>query len=276
MPLDTIDAINMALDRLERSRPSAPAVSCPANPLSGVRVLVTGANRGLGLGFVRHLLEQGAIVVAACRTPDKADALNELLAGCDKSFSVKLDIADPDSVQSAAVEVSTRLGALDVLINNAGISSSNHPNDPILTAEAGDVSNVFSTNVLGTIAVTNGMLAMLRNGSLKKVINLSSQLASIEHCFGIQGRFGGVCSYRISRAASNMAMRTFAGELREEGFVFVSMSPGHVDTDMGSAGGRKPPLTVDQSVGGMLEVIATLGEEDNGSFKQYDGQTLPW
>ena len=101
-------------------------------------------------------------------------------------------------------------------------------------------------------------------------------LLKFESCFGIQGRYGGVASYRISRAANNMSMRTFAGELREQGFIFISMSPGHVASDMGSAGGRQAPLTVDQSVSGMLDVIAGLTKEDNGTFRQYDGATLPW
>merc|ERR1711934_1222734 len=107
-------------------------------------------------------------------------------------------------------------------------------------------------------------------------MNLSSQLASIEDCFGAQGRFGGVASYRMSRAASNMAMRCFAGELQDQGYIFVSMSPGHVNTDMGAAGGRKAPLEVHESVKGMLDILAHLRRADNGRFLQYDGTELAW
>ena len=71
-------------------------------------------------------------------------------------------------------------------------------------------------------------------------------------------------------------MRTFAGELSTQGFTLVAMSPGHVATDMGSAGGRKAPLMVGESVQGMLEVLAGTTTEDNGRFLQHDGAELPW
>merc|ERR550514_815733 len=131
--------------------------------------------------------------------------------------------------------------------------------------------------------MTQAFLPLLRaapqaDGELQRtIVNMSSQLASIQNCFGCQGRVGGVASYRMSRAANNMAMRTFAGELADEGFLVVSMSPGHVATDMGSAGGRKAPLTPDESVSQMLQVLAKARpEKDNGYFLQYDGQILDW
>merc|ERR550514_1016429 len=124
--------------------------------------------------------------------------------------------------------------------------------------------------------VTQACLPFLEAGEIRTIVNMSSQLASIESCFGVQGRYGGVCSYRMSRAANNMMMRCFGGELRDEGYVFVAMSPGHVATDMGSAGGRKAPLTVEQSVAGILSVVGKLGLKDNGRYLQFDGTELPW
>jgi len=276
--LDAIDQINQDLDRLEQSRPAATDAQevDVSQQYAGKIVLVTGANRGLGLGLVEHFLKRGATVVGGCRTPDKADALKSLLQMNEDSFMVQLDLGSAESAIAAAAQVEARLGVIDILLNNAGITSPNHPNDPILEASPEVITNVFQTNVIGTLSVTNAFLSLLSKSETKTVITMSSQLASIECCFGIQGRYGGVASYRIARAASNMAMRTFAGELRDQGFTFVSMSPGHVATDMGSAGGRKPPLTVDQSVNGMLNVIANLTPEDNGTFRQYDGATLPW
>ena len=87
---------------------------------------------------------------------------------------------------------------------------------------------------------------------------------------------GGVASYRISRAANNMAMRCFAGELSEEGFTVIAISPGHVNTDMGSQGGRTPPLQVGESTAGMIRVLSAATTADNGKFLQYDGKELVW
>ena len=219
-------------------------------------------------------------MIATCRSPDEAPELAvAVAAGAVGSCVLPCDVTDSASVASLAASIKESLKdgeAVDFLINNAGISSPNHPNDPILGASVEDISSVFQTNVIGTVLVTQSMLPLMEGG-LKMVMNLSSQLGSIEKTWGIQGRYGGVASYRISRAANNMAMRTFAGELKEEGFTFVAMSPGHVATDMGSAGGRSAPLTVDQSVRGMADVMAkTTAEEHNGQFLQFDGATLPW
>merc|ERR1712167_454162 len=110
--------------------------------------------------------------------------------------------------------------------------------------------------------MTQAFLPLLRasdgaNGTLcKTVVNMSSMPASIANCFGCQGRMGGVASYRISKAAGNMVTRAFAAELASEGFLVIGISPGHVATDMGTAGGRQAPLTIDESVSGMLRVIA--------------------
>ena len=142
------------------------------------------------------------------------------------------------------------------------------------------MKSVFETNVVGTVMVTQAFLPLLRAspGGKPVVCNLSSQLGSIENALTAQGRAGGVASYRVSRAANNMAMRCFAGELGPEGFTFISMSPGWVQTDMGNAGGRAPPLTVDQSIAGMLNVLEglDLAGTDNGKFYQHDGVVLPW
>merc|ERR1719468_379830 len=103
--------------------------------------------------------------------------------------------------------------------------------------------------------------------------------ASIERCLtvpGAHGGFGGVASYRISKAALNMAMRCFAGELCDKGFIFASVNPGHVATDMGSTKGRKPPLTVEQSVSGILQTVSHLAPNDNGKFLAYDGTDMPF
>jgi NAD(P)-dependent dehydrogenase (short-subunit alcohol dehydrogenase family)/mannose-6-phosphate isomerase-like protein (cupin superfamily) len=241
---------------------------------SGKTVLVTGANRGLGLGFATALTVAGARVVACCRDPSKAEQLNALEP---KPVMVPLDIASEESVNALpGLLKAAGIETIELLINNAGISSPNHPQDPILESDMAVMRNVFDVNVIGTIMVSKACLPFLAAGKERMVMNLSSQLASLDKCWGIQGRYGGVSSYRVSRAASNMALRCFGGELRDEGYIFISMSPGHVATDMGSAGGRIAPLTVEQSIDGMLNVLSHSTSDDNGKFLQYDGAELPW
>jgi len=227
-------------------------------------VLITGANRGLGLGFAKSLTGAGAKVVACCRDPSKAEDLAQLNP---RPLLVSLDLSDESSIQDLSQKLKD-LGiySLDYLINNAGVTSPNHPHDPILNATPDVIKDVFNVNVIGTILVTQACLPLLRQEATRCIINLSSQLASLDKCWGIQGRYGGVCSYRMSRAANNMAMRCFGGELRDEGFVCISMSPGHVATDMGSAGGRLAALTVEQSISSMLDVISKLTQDDNGKY----------
>jgi NAD(P)-dependent dehydrogenase (short-subunit alcohol dehydrogenase family) len=241
---------------------------------AGKTVLVTGANRGLGLGFAAHFMAAGANVVAACRDPAKAVELHKL---SPKPTILPLDIASEQSMEAfPKLLEDAGISSLDYLINNAGISSPNHPYDPILETTPTAMRDVFNVNVVGTVYLTQKILPFLEKGTKRTVVNLSSQLASIANCWAVQGRQGGVACYRMSRAAANMVTRCFGGELMAKGYIFVGMSPGHVATDMGSAGGRTAPLTVDESVSGMLSVIAGLRIGDNGKFLQYNGEDLPW
>ena len=133
--------------------------------------------------------------------------------------------------------------------------------------------------MLGNIRMTNKCLPLMAKSSKKVVVNLSSDLGSIHGTFTAQStkvKPGGVCAYRISKAAGNMASRVFAAELKSEGAIVIAMSPGWVETDMGSSGGRSPPLKSHQSIGGMLNVINGLTLEDTGKFYKYDGSELPW
>eukprot|EP00929_Paragymnodinium_shiwhaense_P114359 TRINITY_DN82723_c0_g1_i1.p1 TRINITY_DN82723_c0_g1~~TRINITY_DN82723_c0_g1_i1.p1 ORF type:complete len:270 (+),score=29.50 TRINITY_DN82723_c0_g1_i1:202-1011(+) len=253
---------------------------------SGKTVLITGCSRGLGLGLAKVFGACGALVIATCRNPDGAAELKNV-AACDayggRIHVLECDLASEDSIERTGKAVEEMISAglldgIDVLINNAGISTPNHPIDPILAVSAADMNSVMQTNVIGTTLVTQRMLPLMRckDCGAKMVVNISSQLASIQGCWGVQGHKGGVSSYRISRAAANMATRCFAAELSDEGFTVLAMSPGHVATDMGSSGGRTAPLSIETSCRGILETVTKTSEDDSGRFLQYDGQELPW
>lgn len=267
----------------KRTTEFATGLAVPSS-LRGKTVLVSGSSRGLGLGFVEQLLGAGAHVVATCRCPAKAEQLAALKerAGPQQLLILPLDTTDAASVDALPGELRKHgIESLSTLINNAGVTTANHPIDPILKSSAADMHAVFDTNVVGTVRLTQACLPLLRAAQCKTrtIANVSSQLASLEGCAGphaVQGRAGGVACYRISKAAGNMVVRCFAGELAAEDFVCVAISPGHVATDMGSAGGRDAPLTVETSVRGMLAVIEKLEGKDNGRFLQHDGAELPW
>lgn len=242
-------------------------------PFAGCTVLVTGSSRGLGLEFSKQLNDQGATVIATCRSPERATELNKLGVRVEA-----LDTTCKKSIEELVSKLANEDAVVDILINNAGIASKNHPVDPILEADEEDILKVFHTNVLGNIRMTNAMLPLMQTSQKKVVVNLSSDLGSIQNTFTAQSakvKPGGVCSYRISKAAGNMASRVFAAELGDQAIV-IALSPGWVQTDMGSSGSRVAPLTPNQSITGMLEVISKLSPEDTGKFYSYNGSELPF
>ena len=176
---------------------------------------------------------------------------------------LQLDVADAASVERLAAGLKKR--PIDLLINNAGMANRD------ATFEALDfdsVERVLAVNTIGPMRVTKALLPNLRLGSTKQIVSITSDLGSIEN--NKRGSFWG---YRESKAALNMFSRTLAAELGDEGFICVVMSPGWVRTDMG---GSEAPLSPAESITGMRAVIDGLEPEDNGSFRKYDGSTVPW
>ncbi|MFE8595675.1 SDR family oxidoreductase [Archangium violaceum] len=230
-----------------------------------MRYAITGASRGLGLEFVRQLLNRGDTIEAGVRSPSEARQLQELVRGAEGRLRLHaLDISDSKSVDAFAATVGQG-EALDVLINNAGV----YGKDGALTElDYESMASTFAVNTLGPLRLTAALLPALRRGSARRIIHITSQMGSI----GDNG-MGGSYGYRISKAAMNMAMRNMHVDLHGEGFVTISMHPGWVQTDMG---GPNAPLLPEASVRGMINVIDRLKAEDGGRFFSYEGQELPW
>jgi NAD(P)-dependent dehydrogenase (short-subunit alcohol dehydrogenase family) len=238
------------------------------------RVVVTGANRGLGLEMTRQLLAAGHEVVATAREPKPADELRKIVS-CSggRGSVVRLDVADPDTVGAAALHVGERFEAVDLLINNAGIWSA--PGLPerasagaLADLRAEPVLEVLRVNAVGPILVTQALAPLLAAAPASVVVNLSSGLGSIA---GATGR--GNVAYGMSKAALNMLTRHLAAELAGQGTVVVAMSPGWVATDMG---GPQAALRPDESVRGLLNVVDALTPAQSGAFLDHTGATLPW
>ncbi len=229
--------------------------------------LVTGANRGLGLEFVRQLLADGVRVVATCRQPGKATALNTLAAEHPGHLKVlPLDVGDARSRDELVREWPLAAGEdarIGLLVNNAGVL---HSGERFGTLTADTLDDSLRTNVTGPLLLTQALAPLLRDGA--RVANLSSQLGSITNT----GRFG-TPSYAISKAALNMATVQLAHALRERGIVVVALHPGWVRTDMGGAQASEAP---EESVTGLRTVIDGLGPDDSGRFLDWTGAALPW
>ena len=240
------------------------------------RVVVTGANRGLGLEFTRQLAAAGDEVVATARHPKTADDLHKLASTSDGRVTVvRLDVGDPAEIEAAALHVGERFDAVDVLINNAGIWTAPDVPDRASSGSLADlrpdaVTEVLRINAVAPLAVTQALAPRLAAAERAVVLNLSSWLGSLEGA-ARQGRSN--IAYGMSKAALNMLTRRLAVELADQGTIVVSMSPGWVATDMG---GPSAPLEPPESVKGMLNVLDALTPAQSGSFLDHAGVVMPW
>ena len=224
-------------------------------------VLITGANRGLGLEFTRQYAADGWRVFAACRDPAGA---RDLAAVEGDVFAETLDVDDGPQVAALANKLSGQ--PIDVLINNAGIYG---PKD--VTRDTVDYDawgQVFRTNTMSPLAVSAAFAANVAQGGQKKIITLSSIMGSIA-----ENDSSGAFIYRSSKAAVNAVMKSLAGDLKSEGITVAVLHPGWVRTDMG---GPDAAIEAPESVTGMRAVIAGLKESDSGRFLNYDGTEIPW
>lgn len=229
-----------------------------------MKYLVTGANRGLGLEFTRQLAARGDQVIATCRNPEQADALQELAKSGDQIEAVlQLDITDAQSVDAFTKALTAE--TLDVLINNAGRLSRGGSPDAF---NFDDIRDDFEVNAIGTLRVVEAAMDALRRGEGKKIVNLSSKMGSIGDNGG-----GGSYAYRMSKAALNIATRSLAIDLKPEGFIAFVMHPGWVQTDMG---GESALITPETSVSNLLERIDEADAGDSGEFLEWDGGNIPW
>lgn len=247
----TLLAIATVLPMAAASEDSAPA----EEPRT---VLITGANRGLGLEFAKQYAADGWRVVGTARDPEDAAELEATGARV-----VQLDVADGDSIARMAEELKDT--AVDLLINNAGIMSRDTEPDDL---DLDRIALVLDVNTLGPMRVTEALMPNLRAGRGRTIVGITSGLGSIAN-----NTSGGFYGYRESKAALNMYTRSLAANLDDEAFTCIVMSPGWVQTDMG---GPDAILTPEQSIAGMRRVIAGLTPADSGGFFNWDGEQLLW
>jgi NAD(P)-dependent dehydrogenase (short-subunit alcohol dehydrogenase family) len=233
-------------------------------------ILVTGANRGIGLALTRRLLELGQRVFAGVRQPAKASALRELPSEALARLTVlSLDVNSDESVRSAAREVAGVTPQLDVLVNMAGISP--FPHDARLdTVDLATCNQAFQTNVLGPLRTAQAFLPLLRAAATPekpaRLVNVSSGVASMK------GKDNGIFyAYGVSKTALNMLSLTEAFDLRESNVCVVALDPGWVKTDLG---GPNAHLAPEESARACADLILGLTLSSSGKFLHYSGAEI--
>ena len=222
------------------------------------RILITGANRGIGRALAARLSGLGHEVIAASRRAVEPRPEEPNLRHVD------LDVTDQRSIAAAAAALADE--PLDIVVNNAGIFGPRG-------AGLGRIDDavwheVFATNVIGAYRVSEAFLPQLRRGREKKLITISSRMGSMG-----ANTTGGEYIYRSSKAAVNAVMRSLAVDLAAEGITVAVLHPGWVRTDMGGAGAT---LDVETSAAGLAQVILGLQPADSGGFFNYDGAPVVW
>ena len=227
-------------------------------------VLITGANRGLGLGFVKSFLAKNVNVICTTRNIPGSKELLECKKKNPKNLEIlELDLLGENSENTLSDLLSDK--PIDIFINNAGVGISNQ--------RFGVVSSqpwveVLKVNLIAPLTVTQSIIENIKKGSDKKIYILSSQLGSIQ-----DNKSGGMYIYRSSKTALNQVVKSLSVDLKPMGITVISLHPGWVKTDMG---GPNAPVSIDESIKGMMKVIDTTDIRNTGTFLNFDGQGLPW
>ncbi|MEU1728194.1 SDR family oxidoreductase [Actinomadura sp. ATCC 39365] len=243
--------------------------------------LITGANKGIGRAVAELLAAQKVTVLVGARDARRGEETAAAIrATGGDAHALELDVTDPSTAQAAAAWIGDRFGRLDVLVNNAGITGSGQaaPQDALdripSAVDVEVVREVFDTNVLGVINVTNAVLPLLRRSPAARIVNLSSHAASLALTAEVDGPLSGLTSaaYSPSKTALNALTLQYANELRKENILVNAAAPGYVDTDINGHSGF---LTPAQGAAVVVR-LATLGEDGpTGGFFSEDGP-LPW
>ena len=233
-------------------------------------VLVTGANRGLGLEFVRQYSADGWRVLAACRAPNDAAALGEIAGGSDgKTTLHAIDVADRARVQQLAASIDE---PIDILINNAG------------QMEAWDIGfgsinyaqwdRILRTNLFGPAWVSHAFAPHVAKSNHRLIAMMTSGLGSLaDNRDGARNPAGRLYMYRSSKSALNMLVSKLAADLKDRRITVIAMGPGHVQTDMGGPNAKLTPV---ESIGAVRSVLEASNIDNTGRYYFYTGEEYPW
>lgn len=245
-------------------------------------ILITGCNRGLGLGLVKHLarsVKPPENIFATCRDANKATELVSLAKETQNIHIIEIDLADIKSYEKVKQIVAEKTGkdGLNVLFNNAGVSSKF---TRLGLVKEEQLTEAFLVNTVAPIMLTKTLLPLLKTASNNfpdksrlcidraAVVNMTSILGSIA-----ENDQGGFYPYRCSKAALNAATKSMSIDLKDDGILVACLHPGWVRTSMG---GSNAPMTVDTSISSILKTLSSLTNQHTGCYLQHDGTQLPW
>ena len=225
-------------------------------------VLITGTNRGIGLEFTKQYAEAGWDILACCREPSTASALNALAAQYPNIKTFALNVANFTQVDALAQQLSNT--AIDVLINNAGV----YPSGGLSDTEVENWLDSFKINSIAPLKIAIAFTPHIAKSQLKKLVTLSSKMGSID-----DNTSGGSYMYRSTKTAVNMVMKSLSIDLKPSGIAVATLHPGWVETDMG---GPNALIDTQTSVAGLRKVIDQLNLNNTGRFIAYDGKEIGW
>lgn len=227
-------------------------------------VLITGANKGIGLELVKIYAGKGDTVLACCRDTAEAGALNEL-AGTNDVRVCQVSVGETNSVAGLAKELAGI--TIDILINNAGMSGPAYEDQSVLKMEFDGWAETMNINTMAPVRVMQALIENLRSSDNPQVITITSQMGALDLDMTM------AYAYCTSKAALNKFMKMAAIELAKENIDVCVIHPGWVRTDMGGEGAD---ISSEESAEGIANVIAGLNSENSGSFFQWNGETHAW
>ena len=226
------------------------------------QVLITGANRGLGLEFAKQYANNGWSVLACCRDPSSASELLALAATQTRVRVLALDVADFSQIDSLATQLKNE--HIDVLINNAGV----YPHATFGDINYADWADAFKINSMAPLKMAEAFVQHITRSQLKKIATLTSKMGSID-----DNTSGESYSYRSSKTAVNMVMKSLSIDLKPYGISVITLHPGWVQTDMGGPNGL---INTQTSVTGLRQCIDALNMSNTGQFMAYDSKIIGW
>ena len=225
-------------------------------------VLISGANRGLGLEFTKQYAADGWHILACCRHPQSAMALQALAAAHGNIKIHALDVADFSQIDVLALKLKDE--SIDVLINNAGV----YPASSFGDTNYDDWANGFKVNSMAPLKMAEAFVQHITRSQLKKMATITSKMGSID-----DNTSGESYSYRSSKTAVNMVMKSLSIDLKPYGISVITLHPGWVQTDMGGPNGL---INAQTSVTGLRKQIEAINMGNTGQFMAYDGKAIAW